>query len=181
MTSTKLKTKDSYFVSLVKVLDSKLGKSGDKMNGNLDMNSYRIVNISSDSDCITTDRFEQFQKTLNRNYQNITEKIYTEMLTPEIQYEFDIEKLCRTANGILAFLNRHGILEIYNSLLNFRDNFQTSLELSMAMYAAYKNMFEIYGKNIEEISNCLMFANLKRHIVKIIASLPREMFYELKS
>ena len=42
-------------------------------------------------------------------------------------------------------------------------------------------MFDVHLRNINEISNCTMFADLKLHVVKIIENMPKDMFHELKS
>jgi len=174
---------DADFITIVRELATKLEKSGDKMLGNIDMNNYRIINIRDperDSDCASKGYIDSITKTLHRNEQNDYKDLHLHIA--EIQRDIvDIEKLCRIGENIAILLNKHNIIDDYNSLARCRNNFMISLTHSISMFSRYNSISEASAKHINEISHCTMFVDLTIHIIKIIENLSQDLFYEFRN
>jgi hypothetical protein len=185
-----------------------LSKNGDVMTGTLDMSNNIITNVkfpTNDNDVVTKgyclSKLEHIEDTLNSKLdRNITEDIslnnnriinvkepindndvatkgYVNLITrTPIQGEIDLETLCSIGEIFRKMYNNYATDLSYK----LRNNFLSSLNRSVSMYNKYKNMSDMYVRNINELSNCTMFEDLKRSIINIIENLSKDVFYELK-
>ena len=199
---------DSKFISLTKAMQTKVDTAGDKMTGNLDMNNNRLMNVGNavdKQDCITKDYLDTITKSINRQVQlkvnadgdtmrgnldmdwhtvtnvkfplkscDAANKLYVQIYAE--RNEINVEKLCKIGEIISIILYK------YDSLIQYRDVFSSSLAYAISMYSKYKTIFETtYAKYNEDISSCTILVDLKVNIIKIIEVLPEDVFQELKN
>ena len=197
---------DSKFITLAKEMRTKLEKAGDEVTGNLDMNNNRVINIGNPvdrQDCVTKDYLDTVAKSINRSVQlkvnldgdsmtgkldmngysisnvkfplnssDAANKLYVQIYTES--NEMHVEKLCKIGEIISLTLNK------YDSLIQYKKEFSSSLAYAISMYSKYKNIFVTPAGNIEDISNCTIFVDLKVNTIKIIQILPKNIFQEFK-
>jgi hypothetical protein len=140
-----------------------------------------ITDISNRvSECATKEYVGTITKALHRMERKDYRDFYLYVTEPNIQADIDIEKLCRIGETIIIFLNEHNILDAYNSLFQFKNPFSISLAYALSLYSEYKSISEATAKHIDEISHCHMFIDLTANIIRIIETLPNNLFYDLK-
>ena len=191
------------FIRIVKELDTKVSKDGDKMTGNLDMNNNRLINIGNpidDRDCVTREYFNTVVKSLNRNIQmkvnkdekldmtnhsiinlkfplnsgDAVNKLYAHIYSkPD---ETNAENLCKVGEKISLILLKYPEIQFNPKHLS------TSLAFAISMYNKYKDLSgSLLGNwNMDDISNSTVFVDLKVNIIKVIEVLPMNVFQELK-
>ena len=180
---------DSKFITLTRLMKTKLDlnfaqqnfvqKAGDKMTGNLDMSGNRLTNTGApvnENDCAI----------LNSINKDTVSKLYVQ-ITNE-QDETNAKKLCKIGDIITIILTKYRT-EQFASVL--KDQFLNSFEYAISLYSKYKHAFDqdldesgesnawVVGSP-QDVSNCTIIVDYKINIVKLIESLPKDIFQEFK-
>lgn len=188
---------DTQIIRLTKRLDTKLNK-----NENLDMNNHNIVNVAdpkeynhgvtkqycdskiSETGKILVGDLDLQWHTLSsvqfpdRDFDAVN-KFYVQFLLFQ-KDKIDCVKLVLIASGLKATIEHFPDNEI---ILKFGRGFQLCFDLALAIQAKYSDIFSEKDKNkmLQELSeNCVVFPELKVHIVNLVNILPLNIFLQFK-
>jgi hypothetical protein len=191
---------DSKFITLAKEMQTKIEKAGDKMTGNLDMNSNRLTNVGNaidKQDCVTKNQLElttdsikrSVQLKLNTDGDSMSGKL--DMMDHRISnVKFPLDS-SDAANKLYVqnytefeemdvekLCKIGGIISLLASKQAINtNNLNTCLAYTISLYNKYKSFSEAYVNN--DVSKSVIFVNLKVNVIKIILGLSKDLIKEL--